>query len=518
MHSVKAKKCVVYIPFILALILFLFLYSYSFPQGDDFLFTVYGGTLKKIWDYYIYYYEYTGSRMANVFASLLLIKGLSIWKILTPIVTQCTALTLFYCVTGRLTVQEKRWKRDFALACVCAFFPGLIPISYHLFADTFMWMDGSCNYFYPLFFFLLGLLPFWNTLRDRPLPRVLKFVCPIFLAISGLMHEQTATAIFAFCVVSMILLHKEKKTSKYLWSLTAVSTAITVFTYTCPGAYRRLAKSGYNGNSGFLHVLFRHLTIYFSDFNNGLWPIATLLGICAFCFLRSMHGRFASFLKFFITFGSVMAPISQVLAFPRLNISISHSKIRTALMLVFWVLYSIAIAIAFLMPLHKNRKGGFIAALYISIVASQLIPAAVGSNGRPLLPLALLTLLLTLCMMENWDSSAASYIHLSAAAVAFCSIIYMFFPLSTNYNSYCKIEEQVKTVSAAGSGTVNFDQKAFDSRYCYYNSFSPFYKYELRQYYKLGKDVKLDFSHCPYKVKPGTKAKKAVLPAKALTK
>ncbi|HCW80681.1 MAG TPA: hypothetical protein DG942_06200 [Ruminococcaceae bacterium] len=518
MHNSKVKKYAVYLPFIVAFILFLFLYSYSFPQGDDFTFTVYGGTLQKIWKYYVYYYHYAGSRMANLFASLLLLDGLSIWKILTPVVTQCTALTLFYCVTGRLTVQEKRWKRDFALACVCAFFPGLIPISYHLFADTFMWMDGSCNYLYSMFFFLLGFIPFWNVLQNRPLPRVLKWVCPFFFVLAGLMHEQVATALFVFCAVSLIMLHKDGKISKYLWALTAASTAIMVFTYTCPGAYYRLHHIKHNANTNLIHTLGWNFATYFSQFNNGLWPIASVLGICAVCFIHSHYGKFTSFIKFFIAFGAVMAPLSQVLAFPKLDMDSSHSKIRTALLLLYWILYFIAIVIAFLIPLRKKPQGRFAAALVLSMGASQLIPAAVGSMGRPLLPLAVMTLLLALRMMENAETEAVSHIQLSAAAVAAFSLLYMFSPISLNYASYCKIEKQAANASALNAGTVNFDQKAFDSRYCYFNSFSSAYHYELRQYYKLGKDVKLDFSHCPYKAKPGAKAKKPVLPAKTLTK
>lgn len=85
MGSAKAKKYTLYLPFLLALILFLFLYRYSFPQGDDFSFSIHGENISHIWDYYIYYYTYAGSRMSNLFASLLLLKGLSIWKILTPV-------------------------------------------------------------------------------------------------------------------------------------------------------------------------------------------------------------------------------------------------------------------------------------------------------------------------------------------------------------------------------------------------------------------------------------------------
>ena len=492
MGSAKAKKYTLYLPFLLALILFLFLYRYFFPQGDDFSFSIHGENISHIWDYYIYYYTYAGSRMSNLFASLLLLKGLSIWKILTPVVIQGSAFLLFYCVTGRITAQDGRWKRDFTLACVCAFFPGLIAISHRLFADTFLWMDGSCNYLYPMFFFLLGFLPFWNALRNRPLPRVLKWVCPIFFVLSGLLHEQIANLLFIFCLVTLILLHKNGKFPKYLWTLTALSLACIIFTYTCPGAYYRLGKT----KSHSIHpirLLFNNFCIYFSQFNRSLWPVAFLLGACAIYLLYRCSGKLFSFLTVFIGAGSLMALCSNGLPFLRFNVTTPHQGFRLLLLLLMWILYYIAILVAFLIFFRQKAKGGFVVALYFGMWASQAIPVALGCIGRSFLPLAILTLLLVLCLMDSSNLKAAFYVQLPVAVVAVGSLLYLFSPVAANYASYCEMQTQIEKAAAVQTGTVTFDQGKFNSDYCYYNAFSSAYRYELHHYYHLSKYVTFSF-------------------------
>lgn len=495
MQMKKWKKCIVYLPYLFALVLFLYLYRYSFPQGDDFTFATRGGTLPRVWNYYLYYYTYAGSRMANLFASLLLLAGLSVWKVLTPFVTQGIALLLFYCVTGRLLPQEGRLKRDFSLACICAFFPGLIPLSYHLFADTFLWMDGSCNYLYSLFFFLFGFLPFWNALRGRPLPRSLKWICPVFFLAAGLMHEQIAMALFILCAVSLFLLHKNGHISKYLTTLSAISLAVLIFTFTCPGAYYRLNETKQGANGNLLHRLFDHFLAYFTQFDNGLWPITFLLGLCALYFLRRRPGWFASTLRFFIGFGTALAPLSQFLSLPVLQSSVTHAGLKATLLLLYWMLFFVALLPAFILPLRKEPENRYAVVLYLSMWGSQAIPAALGSVGRPVLPLAVLALLLALCIADNIRHRLITTAQLCTAAVGFCAVVNMFSPVAANYASYKKIAQQVTDAKAGRINTVRIDQQAFDSKYCYFNSFSSAYRYDIQQYYQLKKDIVLDFSH-----------------------
>ncbi|HCC03183.1 MAG TPA: hypothetical protein DEP60_10805, partial [Ruminococcaceae bacterium] len=224
----KWKRYLIYVPFVAGIILFLLLYRYSFPQGDDFTFASRGRTLASIGNFYKYYYTYAGSRIANSFAQILLLNGLFLWKILTPFVIEGTGLLLFYASCGHIAPQEDRWKRDFSLACICAFFPGLFPLAHGLFGDTFVWMDGSCNYLYPMLFLLIGVLPFWNALRGRPLSRPLQWICPIFFVVAGLMHEQIAVALFVFCMASLFLLKKQKPISPYFLVLFILSAAILI--------------------------------------------------------------------------------------------------------------------------------------------------------------------------------------------------------------------------------------------------------------------------------------------------
>ncbi len=498
MQKKRWKEYAIYLPYLFALIVFLFLYRYSFPQGDDFTFTVSGGTLPRIWNQYLYYYTYAGARMANLFASILLMTGLSVWKVLTPIVMVGTSLLLFYCVTGRILPREDRKARDFSLAFVCAFFPGLIPLAYHLFADTFLWMDGSCNYLYPLFFFLLGFLPFWNALRDRPLPKVLKWICPLSLLISGLMHEQTAVALFVFCAVALIKLRMERRTSLYLNILFGISTVLMIFTFTCPGAYYRFGKTG-GSKLPLMHRLFRNFLDYFSQFSHAMWIFAFLLGLCALYLLRQVHGKFAAFLSFFIVSGVVLSPLTQVFPFFALQSDYPHSGLKTALFLLYWMLFFFSLLPAFLLAAHNDAAYRYAPALYLGIFGSQAIPIVVGCMGRPFLPFAVLAILFVLCVADGITHRLITFAHVCAALVGFCVIAVAISPVASNYAAYRDIEKQVSDAKSGKTSTVYFDQGAFNSNYCYFNAFSSAYQKDLQQYYHLDKNVKLIFSAKPKK-------------------
>ncbi len=497
MQIKKWKKYTVILPYLVALIVFLLLYRYSFPQGDDFTFSSRGGTLPRIWNYYIYYYTYAGSRMANLFASLLLMAGLSIWKVLTPFVMEGTSLLLFYCVTGQILPREGRLKHDISLACVCAFFPGLVPVAYHLFADTFLWMDGSCNYLYPMFFLLLGFLPFWNALRGRPLPRPLKWICPVFFLAAGLMHEQTAMALFVFCAVALLWMRKNRRPSGYLRILFGISTAVMVFTFTCPGAYYRVGRTNTNPKLSLLHRLFRNLLNYFSQFGHEMWIFAFLLGLCALYFLRKNHGKFATVLTFFIASGVVLAPLSQVFPFLALQSNLSHNGPRTVLLLLYWLLFTVALIPGFLIPAHRDPANRYVSALYLCILGSQAIPIAIGCTGRPLLPFVILTMLLVLCAADGISHRLVPFMQTCMAFAGFCAIAFAFLPAASNYAAFRDIEKQVAGAKSGQVKAVYFNQGAFNSNYCYFNAFGSTYCYDLQQYYGIDKKVNLLFSARP---------------------
>lgn len=494
MQTIKWRKLIVFAPYAVALLLFFLLYSYSFPQGDDFLFASRGRTLPRIWDYYLYYYTYAGSRMANVLASILFLWGLSLWKILTPLAIEGTSLLLFYCVTGHIFPRENRMKRDFALACICAFFPGCIPLAYQIFADTFLWADGSCNYLYPMFFLLLGFLPFWNTLRNRPLPGILKAICPVPLLISCLLHEQTVFALFVFCGICVFAFRKEKRCSKYLVILFAMVCAAMIFTFTCPGAYYRLGLVNSGKHADILHRLFQSFLTYFAQFSNELWIFAFLLGLCAVFLLRQCPGKFSRFLSFFLIFGLVLAPLSQVFPILKLQSYNFYHGPKTFLLLAYWVCFSAALIPAFLLPARQSPKMLCFPALYGCIAASQMIPLAIGSVGRPIFSFLILVLLLALCVADETEHPQISQAELCAAFCFFCILAGAFPAVTSNFASYRAITKQIDKAKLGESREVTMDIHQFNTKYCYYHSFTSDYTYDIKQFYGLGEEIQLNFS------------------------
>lgn len=489
----KKKKFLFYLPFLIALILFLFLYSYSFPQGDDFTFVSRGRTLINIWNYYLYYYSVAGSRMANFFAQILLLPDLTVWKILTPIVTQGIAFLLFYCVTGRLTPQEGRLKRDCALACVCAFFPGLIPLGNNLFADTFLWMDGSCNYLYPLLFMLIGLLPFWNELRDRPPVSRMRWACPIFFTLAGLMHEQTAVALFVFCMAALFFLRRKGKLPHYLLVLTGISAAVMAFTFTCPGAYRRLLLTRQGQHRSFLGLLFHNLVTYFSPFSSDYWLVTVVLGLCGLYILHRYPVHFQRATKLFLEFSIVLIPLLQFLPLPSLQSHNSLAKLTAGVLLLYRILFFFLIFAVFMHAAKSNLRYQFLPVLYISAWASQAIPAVLGGAGRPVLPLVILTLLLLLCILEEIALPKIVLVQFCIAAVALCMVLNTFAPVMGNHAAYQDILRQISNAKAGKTAVVVFDQSEFNTNYCYFHSFVKPYSYDIRNYYGLQKRVQIKF-------------------------
>ena len=489
----QKKKYLFYLPFLAALLLFLFLYSFSFPQGDDFTFVSRGHTLPNIWNYYLYYYNVAGSRMANLFAQLLLLADLSIWKVLTPFVITGISFLLFYCVTGRLTPQEGRLKRDCALACVCAFFPGLIPLGQHLFADTFLWMDGSCNYLYTLLFFLIGFLPFWNALRNRPPIYRLRWACPVFFTLAGLMHEQTAVALFIFSIAALLFLHKDGKQPRYLLVLTGISTAVMIFTFTCPGAYHRLTEVGQGHTGSMVRRLYENLAHYFVPFSADYWPLTAVIGLCALYLLYRHPLRFQRITMLFIGFGTVLAPLSQVLSLPSLQHSGASAGMKATLLLLYWMLFILAILCVFLQAARQDKNYRYLPVLYLTMWASQAIPALLGGAGRPVLPLVGMTLLLVLCVLEEITLTKAVPVQLCTAAVALCALLNTFAPVMSNYASYQDILQQVSAAKARETDVVTFDQRKFNMHYCYFHSFIEPYRYDIRNYYCLPERVRIEF-------------------------
>jgi hypothetical protein len=490
----KNRKWLLYLPFFAGLLWLLFLYHYDFPQGDDFAFTVSGGSLPRIWSFYKYYYQVAGSRMANLLAQLFLLSGMTVWKIVTPFVSVGLSLLLFYWVTGRMTPQQGSLRRDFALGSVCAFLPGLLPVACNLFADTFLWLDGSCNYLYPLFLALLGALPFWNALHGRSLPRAFIWLSPVCLVLSGLLHEQTAVGLFVFAVFSLILLRHNEKNPALLKVMALLSTAVVIFAFTCPGAYYRLHEVQNSVSGSFLYRVYRGLVVYISAFSNGFWPIASVQGLCALYLLYRRHTKGSAVLKIFLGFGVLLAPLSTILPTAALSENAPLDR-KTMALFALWVLYFIAVFSVFLWDAHDDKSHRYLLALWLFMWGTQVIPAPLGSLGRPTMSLAVLTILLALCVMQLAERPAFTLAQASIAAVGLFTLLCMVFPMRANAAVYQNILRQVAAAKAGQTQTVVIDQRKMQKGYFYCNAFSKaYYQKEIRQYYHLPENVQLIFA------------------------
>jgi hypothetical protein len=504
MQRLEKKKRLIYVPFLFVLALLFFQYSNSFPQGDDFTFFVKGGSLGRIFSFYRYYYMVAGSRMANLFAQLFLLGGLRIWKITTPLVISGTSLLSFYYVRGYLIPKgpetPERFRSDFCLASVCAVFPGLMPIKHNLYGDAFVWMDGSCNYLYPFFLMLIGFLPIYSILRGRPLPKPFRYISPVCFCAAGLLHEQMALLLFGMCVAATLYLIRSKQMTRYAWSFSILSLLITIFTLSCPGGYYRLNSAVRPANShGIVGVFRNNLPIYFSCIFNDCLFWVILLGLCALFMTHAAGKRQGSghpFFYFYLTTGVVLFAMSSMLKLPyvRQNIEEINSGFKLAAeasAVIYWISFLIICLIAMIRAAKACEKYRYAVVLFVGMWSSQAIPAAVGSWGRPLLPLVLLDFLLAVSLFQEQPLKCGNPVHLSVAAVGLCSMAIAAVITMQNYGAYQEIVRQVSDVHSGKSSTVVIDNRKFDLEYMYSNAFSPAYTWEIRNYYSLPKNVVL---------------------------
>lgn len=495
MGSQKARTWV-YLPFLIALFLLLFQYSHGFPQGDDFSYSLQGGSLRKIADFYRLYYSVDGSRMANVLAQLLLLWDLSLWKVLTPFVILGISLFFFYYIRGYLVRPdgEASAASDFCLAGLCAFFPGAVPTAYNLYGDTFLWMVGSCNYLYPFFFMLAGFLPVYNRLRGRPVPAFFRYASPVLFCVAGLLHEQIALALAGMCVTAFLYLMKERerRPSLLLWCL--LSLSILLYTFTCPGAYRHMLQVGKatGGTGG--GVFSRNLPLYFGTVFHSFPFWVVLLGLCCLFLLRGAASRGRLFPAFYLLFGTALFAASGFLNLPRTQESPDALHSRSAMFALAYWLGFLAVCLAVLLwAARRDGKNRCLVVLFVGAWASQAIPAFMGAQGRPLLHLVLFTFLIAASVFQRAGSRLADTAYLSAAALGLCSVV-----LATGFSvrnglAYDDVLNQVGRVRSGVSDTVVLDRRRFNTQYMYFNSFNPAYSSEIKRYFRLPQSTKLKF-------------------------
>lgn len=503
------KSVLLYLPFLLALCFWIGMYAFSFLQGDDYSFLVRGsGALKRIWDNYIYYYTYAGARMANLFAALLLLAELKIWRWLTPFVITGISLLLYYYVAGTCRTEGRPTCRDISLSCVCALFPGFIPVARHLFGDTFLWMDGSCNYLYPMLLALAGFVPFYCALRGWHMPRFFRYTAPVWFVAAGLLHEQVAMLLAVMSVLTVLYLHRERPRSIYLIVLTVLAVAVLIYMLTCPGAYYRLGTANADPTKESAQKMLSNLLIYLSPFGKEYWPWTAALGAVALCLLWRTNRRYPAkrnaFIFCFVGFGILLGPLSEALSLPTMQEKpFSGSKLSNLAeiaLAAFWVLYFLAILYILLWcasSKHSPERGSnpfrYLSVLYIGMWASQAIPAVIGSTGRPMLPWVVLTLLITLCILHDMQFRWLWGMQFAAAGVAVCMMCTAIHAASENYDAYQRITVQVEAAKRGETNVVVFDSTQFQFDYAYYNAFSAAYERDLRKYFQLPKSITLQF-------------------------
>lgn len=506
MHKTQ-KRALLYLPFLAAFLLWMALYSFSFLQGDDFSFLVQGGTMERIWNNYVYYYTYAGSRMANLFASILLLADLRVWRWITPAVITCLSLLLYYYVAGTCRAEGAPSRREVALACVCAAFPGLMPVARHLFGDTFLWMDGSCNYLYPLLFALAGFVPFYCALRNWRLPKFFRYASPVLFAAACLLHEQIAMLLAAMSVCTLLYRHKKAERSAYLFVLTLVSLAVLVYTLTCPGAYHRMGLANADPTMGTVRKTVVNLLTYLAPLGTDYWPWTSLMGVSALALLWRKGQPLCTggrALFFYVGFGAVLGPLSNMLRLPAMQEHpLTESPLRNVFEVAlagFWVLYFLAVLlILWRCARSKEAHAGttnplrYLPVLYVGMWASQLIPAAIGSVGRPMLHLTVLTLLIALCVLHDLQMRWTPHLQFAAAALAVCMIGNAIHAASANHSAYQRLDAQMDAARRGEIAAVVVDTKQFNPYYSYFNAFGPAYEKELRAYFKLPDSVEMQF-------------------------
>ncbi len=489
-----------YLPFAAMTVFLLFIYSMDFPQGDDFYFTVAGGSMERIWRFYISYYLNSGSRMANMLAQVFLISGLKVWKAVTPFVIESISLLMYYYVTGSLALRDGK-SGDAALACVCAAFPGLVPVAQHVFADTFVWMDGSCNYIYPMLLALLGFVPFYNMLCGRPVPRAMRFISPACLLASALLHEQAAMLIAAVCAVCLIYFKRDKCLTKYEAAVSCLAFAALLFTLTAPGAYVRLRRTA-NADVPVLLRLAGNLLTYFYPFTSECWPLTALTGACALFVMRGRRNGAAPVSYFAVIFGTLVFSLSGMFMYPGIKPDpfmgggmFGFKNILGCAECILIIIYFIFIFCIFISAAKNEKKYRPAAAIYTGMWASQAIPAALGVKGRPLFYLVVMLLLMALNLFWGAGHRLGTALKYAVAAFAVFTLVSGIQPMRSNMAEYAKIERGMAAAREGRAEEVVIDRDRFNFYYAYYNAFSPRYDRSLHMYYDIPDSVKIIFVH-----------------------
>ncbi|QNK39263.1 DUF6056 family protein [Caproicibacter fermentans] len=511
----NSGRFLIYAPFLMSLVFWLVIYSYTFLQGDDYRFSVNGGSFPRIWNEYLDYYTYGGARMGNLLAGLFLMAGMRVWQVTTALAATGISLAFFYYVRGTLRPGSAD-RRSALLACVCAVFPGLLPMSSRLFSDAFLWLDGSANYIYPFLLMLVGFLPFYNSLRGRSLPKAFHWISPVCFVAAALLHEQVTTMLLGMCVAALCYLKKDrtKKELVYFGVLTALCAGALVFMLTAPGAYFRMEQE--NGEQSEKAAFLHNFMSYFVPLVNEEWPWLIAMGLTAVFLLsrRSGHGKLGAFLQLYLCFGALLTPLSWSMRFPMLTLPAEEpqrsrfQQTAEAALICYWILYLLLIFAVLLMFAQEKDPGGggsraYLPVLYVGMWASQAIPAvATASSGRARMPLYALALLMIFCVLWDYGGAVrrASLLQGALVLIGIVSFACIARGAVINGTAAADIERQMLEARQGERSTVLIDYNRFDWTFCNVTYiFKPdkrprSYETAIRKYYGLPDSVKIQYT------------------------
>ncbi|MFU0832494.1 MAG: PMT-2 domain-containing protein [Oscillospiraceae bacterium] len=510
------KNYILYAPFLAAFIYWLIIYSYTFLQGDDYRFSIHGGSLPKIWEHYQDYYMYGGARMGNLLAGIFLMMDMRVWQVLTALVATAVSLTFFYYIRGSLHPSANPDRRTITLACVCTVFPGLLPMSSHLFSDSFLWLDGSTNYIYPFLLMLIGFVPFYNRLRGRSVPKIFSWLPPICFVAAVLLHEQITTMLLCMCIAALLYLKISTiKIPLSLKILTLINAFALIFMLTAPGAYFRMQQEN-GAEQSTITTIVRNFRYYFAPLINDYWPWLIAMGIAAtFLLHRRIHrGKISFLIQLYLCFGALLIILSSSLRFPMLQLPQTspqtgrYQQLAEIMLTVYWLLYILLIFAALLMNAKdKNsnvpKRNAYLPVLYVGMWASQAIPAvATTSSGRAKMPLYALALLMIFCIL--WDCGkeirCAEILQGSLVLIGMVSFACIARGAAINGIAAANIEQQILKAQQGKQSTVLIDYNQFDWTYCNvtYN-FKPDdsphgFEAAMRIYYNLPDTVEFQYT------------------------
>ncbi|MGX8701693.1 DUF6056 family protein [Caproiciproducens sp.] len=519
--TIHWKRGVLYIPFLAALVFWLIIYSHTFLQGDDYRFANNGGSLPKIWRHYLEYYTYGGARMGNLLAGVFLMMDLRVWKVTTAFAAAALSLIFFYYIVGSLRPEKIHDRRIMLSACVCAVFPGLLPMSSQLFSDSFLWLDGSTNYLYPFLLMMVGFLPFYNRLRGRALPKIFLWLSPVCFVAAALLHEQVTMMLLCMCVSALFYLGKNKKEKipLCLKVLTAINAAALILMLTAPGAYSRVQQEN-GAEQGAITNFARNFKYYLVPLVNDYWPWLVAMGLAAvFLLSRLNRGKSGKLIQLYLCFGALLIPLSWSLRFPMLQLPEMpvplkvHSQSRfqllaEGLLTLYWLLYILLIFVALLVFAREKepdegRSRCYLPVLYVGMWASQAIPAvAAPSSGRARMPLYAFVLLTIFCILYDYGVSIrwAGLLRGSLALIGIVSFACIARGTAINGIAFGKIEQQLLKAQNGRLSTVLIDYNQFDWTFCNATfSFKPDksadgYETAIRKYYRLPDSVTVEYT------------------------